>query len=200
MPDHKDTTLDFYEQNAHRYATRTDKIDITDIHQLFLAELTPADRVLDLGCGPGRDAELFQDLGYRVTCVDGSAAMCDLARQRGLRDVRQANFDTFTAPADSFDAIWSMAAMLHVPWDEMPALLNRYADMLKVGGVFYMSFKALEEAGCDADGRYFNAPTYTQLIHLALSSGRFEVAHLWMCDDASGRPVKWRNLILRRLP
>ncbi len=54
-------------------------------------ELLPhvQDPVLDLGCGPGRWSLWAQEQGHRVVALDASAGVCKLARDRGVRDVRQ---------------------------------------------------------------------------------------------------------------
>jgi SAM-dependent methyltransferase len=48
-------------------------------------------RVLDLGCGAGRHALYLQRHGLRVTALDQSPRIVELARQRGVRDARVAN-------------------------------------------------------------------------------------------------------------
>lgn len=45
-------------------------------------------RVIDIGCGPGNLTVQLKELGHDVVGVDGSAAMLERARSRGLRVVR----------------------------------------------------------------------------------------------------------------
>ena len=81
----------------------------------LLRHVPPASRLLDLGCGPGTDAESLAALGYRVTAVDASPAMVDEARRRvreaGLADrvaVHHAGLDSLDAlPPAGFDAAYS---------------------------------------------------------------------------------------------
>ncbi|RMF62841.1 MAG: class I SAM-dependent methyltransferase [Calditrichaeota bacterium] len=44
--------------------------------------LQPGQRILDLGCGSGRHAQELSDRGFEVTCLDLSAVLLRLARQR----------------------------------------------------------------------------------------------------------------------
>ena len=59
------------------YQTWTDYI-----HQLLAPGQAEALRLADLACGTGNTTALFEDLGYQVVGIDGSAAMVDIARQK----------------------------------------------------------------------------------------------------------------------
>jgi 2-polyprenyl-3-methyl-5-hydroxy-6-metoxy-1,4-benzoquinol methylase len=94
--------------------------------------------VLDIGCGCG--VPLARDLvasGYAVTGVDLSAVQIRRARQlvptaRFLHaDATQLRF-----PSSTFDAVVSLYALIHVPLDEQPPLLDRVGGWLRPGGWF----------------------------------------------------------------
>lgn len=193
-----DNTLKFYENDAHLYVERTENLDMTDTMSRVLGHTRGAPRnVLDLGCGSGRDAAAFAAKGYNVLAVDGAKAMCDITAARGI-PTKHATFQSFHAPDKSFQLIWAMASLLHVPWGDMPALLEKYVSMLEVEGIFYMSFKELEAEGIDAKGRYFNAPGMVDIAVLAEGDPRMELLEIWQSKDAAGRNTAWQNLVLRR--
>ena len=108
--------------------------------------VTPGSTVLDLGCGPGADAEHLARLGYRVTATDWSAAMTREARRRiqeaGLGDsvdVRHLGIHEIDrlAPA-TFDAAYSAFGPLNcVPDAAVAARL--IADRVRPGGVLVAS-------------------------------------------------------------
>ncbi|NJN00325.1 MAG: methyltransferase domain-containing protein [Aquincola sp.] len=54
-------------------------VDMTPIHQRFLARLESGAHILDAGCGSGRDAKAFAEAGFRVTAFDASAELARLA-------------------------------------------------------------------------------------------------------------------------
>ena len=102
--------------------------------------------VIDLGCGPGCDAEHLARLGYRVTAIDWSRAMVDQARRRVLA-VGMANrvevlhvgiheIDRL-APVQ-FDAAYSNFGPLNCV-DDLAAAARLIADRLRPGGAFVAS-------------------------------------------------------------
>jgi len=102
-----------------------------------LAQLLPAGaRVLDLGCGAGVPAarELVSR-GFVVTGVDISAVQVERARALvpGAEFV-QADMASWDPPAESFDAIVSLYALIHVPLEDQRALLPRMRRWLVPGG------------------------------------------------------------------
>jgi ubiquinone/menaquinone biosynthesis C-methylase UbiE len=62
--------------------TQTAGLDLEPLYQRFLRHVRPGGRILDAGCGPGRDALAFADRGYEVVAFDASEAMVRLARER----------------------------------------------------------------------------------------------------------------------
>jgi SAM-dependent methyltransferase len=111
-----------------------------EVYAAWLARLqarVPAGgAVLDLGCGCG--VPLARDLaagGYAVTGVDLSAVQIERARQlvpsaRFLHaDATQIGF-----PSSTFDAVVSLYALIHMPLDEQPSLLDRIGRWLRPGG------------------------------------------------------------------
>lgn len=62
-------------------------------------------RVLDLGCGAGRVALHVQGRGHEVVGVDVSPLAVEVARQRGLADVRLGTLDSVVRPEERFDTI-----------------------------------------------------------------------------------------------
>ena len=69
-------TLEYYEQNADTFFEGTVSADMTYARERFLAKLPGKADLLDLGCGSGRDAKAFLELGYAVDAVDGSEELC----------------------------------------------------------------------------------------------------------------------------
>lgn len=152
-----DPTARFYADNAKTYAGRVSTASHARL-DAFLASLQPSASILELGCGSGRDSARMMALGFDVTPTDGTAEMAEQAEIRLGRPVPMLRFEDLDA-VSAFDGVWASACLLHVPRAELGSILSRVHAALRPGGVFYASFKAGEEEGHDALGRFYNYPS-----------------------------------------
>ena len=74
-----DETLKYYATHAAAFADSTAGVDMEPIRTRFLRYLPAGGRILDLGCGSGRDTKAFLEKGFQVDAVDGSAELCERA-------------------------------------------------------------------------------------------------------------------------
>lgn len=74
-----DDSADYYNQNAASFFASTVTVDMSALHDAFLVKLPPGGRILDAGCGSGRDAKAFASRGYSVTAFDASPDLAELA-------------------------------------------------------------------------------------------------------------------------
>ena len=58
---------DYYQQNAEEYFQQTVKVDMGPLHSRFMKHIPENGRVLDAGCGSGRDARIFMSHGFKVS-------------------------------------------------------------------------------------------------------------------------------------
>jgi SAM-dependent methyltransferase len=97
-----------------------------------------AERLLEIGAGTGQDSAFFAANGLAVTAVDLSPGMVEKCREKGV-DARVLDFsglaDAF--PAASFDAVWSMNCLLHVPHADLPPIIAQLHTVLRPGGLFF---------------------------------------------------------------
>ncbi|HVF25557.1 MAG TPA: class I SAM-dependent methyltransferase [Anaerolineales bacterium] len=100
--------------------------------------------LIEIGAGAGKDSKFFQDQGLAVTCIDLSPEMVKLCRQKGLAahvmDMTRLDF----APS-SFDAVYSLNSLLHIPKIEFPIVLENVKKVLKPTGLFYLGVYGGEE-------------------------------------------------------
>jgi SAM-dependent methyltransferase len=113
-----------------------------------------ATSLLEVGAGTGHDSLYFQGQGLRVLCTDLSPAMVELCRAKGL-DARVADFLGLGVPAGSFDAVYALNCLLHVPTPDLPRVLEAIGEVLVPGGLFYVgTWGGTDEEGPVRDDRY----------------------------------------------
>lgn len=74
-----DKTIEYYNQNADMFAQGTRLVEFTIVQERFRKMLPVGSRILDFGCGSGRDTKYFLEKGYQVAATDGSSELCKLA-------------------------------------------------------------------------------------------------------------------------
>lgn len=134
------SSIKYYDQNAEAFYTRTINADVSDLYEKFLCYIECPAKILDAGCGVGRDARYFSNLCYDVTAFDASLEMVNKACQELNKEVLHLFFHDlyFT---NEFDAVWANASLLHVPFDELKEVLQKLHRSLKKDGIFFASFK-----------------------------------------------------------
>ena len=110
--------------------------------------------LLEVGAGPGHDSLYFQDHGLRVLCTDLSPDMVERCKAKGL-DARVADFLSLGVSPASFDAVYALNCLLHVPTPDLPRVLKAISEVLVPGGLLYVgTWGGMDEEGPVADPRY----------------------------------------------
>ncbi|WP_165215936.1 class I SAM-dependent methyltransferase [Affinirhizobium pseudoryzae] len=150
-------TASFYARKAASYAADTGAYPASPNLQRFAARLPAGARILELGCGSGRESAWMLAQGLDVHPTDGIAEMATEASVRLGIPVSVLPFDQIEAVA-AYDGVWANACLLHVPRVDLPDILQRIRRAMTPGAVFYASYKAGGGEGTDRFGRYFNYP------------------------------------------
>lgn len=106
---------------------------------VFLSALQErnAKTVLEIGAGTGQDSLFFNQQGMETTSIDMSGEMVRLCREKNLTAF-QMDFYHLDFPTSSFDAVWALNCLLHVPRSELETVLLGVKNVLKIGGLFYL--------------------------------------------------------------
>lgn len=197
-PPPSDPTTAYYDANAAQYARDTFGLDMAALYEPFLALVCPGGRILDAGCGSGRDALAFMRRGYRVRAIDASAEMARLAGELIGQPVGVQWFQELD-DKDEFDGVWARASLLHVPRREMDGVFRRFLRALRPAGVWYMSFKFGdgEEA---RGGRLFTDSTEEGLRRTIERHPLLTLLRVWRTEDArpGARGTVWINALARK--
>lgn len=187
----------YYQEHAQTFFDGTVDLNLSALHQRFLAHLPAGGHILDAGCGSGRDARAFLEQGYTVTAFDAAPALAELASVHGGLPVAVLRLEEIDWQA-RFDGIWACASLLHLGLPELPDVLRRLATALKPGGVLFTSFKH-GQGQRDHGGRCFTDLDEAGLAVLLQAVPCFTVLETWITlDRRPERPDdRWINTLLK---
>lgn len=191
-------TLDYYNSHATEFVEGTKNVDFSSLQNEFISKLKASGKILDLGCGSGRDSKAFLDRGFQVMAVDGSPELCDLASAFIGQQVICSDFRNFE-PKETFDGIWACASLLHLPKEDIQSVIEKLAEHLTEAGCFYLSFKYGTFSG-ERNGRYFTDMTEKTFGEMIKDIPSVEIIDQFLTTDARpGRSdEKWLNVFLKK--
>ncbi|HLU76458.1 MAG TPA: class I SAM-dependent methyltransferase [Burkholderiales bacterium] len=181
-------TLQHYGERADAFWAGTHDHDVSQNIDALLEHIEgdPPYRILDFGCGPGRDLKTLTERGHVAVGLDGAARFCEMARAYSGCEVLHQDFLALHLPAGRFDGIFANASLFHVPHAELPRVLGELRAALKPRGILFSSNpRGADEEGWN-QGRYgtYHRPE-SWLRHLREAG--FEVVHSYY--RPSGLPL-----------
>jgi SAM-dependent methyltransferase len=189
-------TLADYERSAEGFRAGTRDHDVSQNIAALLRHIegTPPLRILDFGCGPGRDLRQFAALGHVATGLEGAAPFVAMARADSGCEVWQQDFLALALPAAHFDGVFANASLFHVPGTELGRVLRELRAALKPGGVLFSS----NPRGDDEEGwsrgrygafhslegwrRYMTAAGFVELEHYYRPAGLPREQQPWLAS------------------
>ena len=163
--------------------------------------MIPGTLLLEVGAGTGQDSAYFQEEeGFAVVPADLSTVMVEHCRAKGI-EAHVMDFLHLDFPAGSFDAVFAMNCLLHVPNHDLSAVLAAVRAVLRPDGLFFVGVYGRDES---AEGpirddshvppRFFSCRTDEQLLGFA-ADARFDVVGFHPVDVGGYR---FQSLTLRR--
>lgn len=186
--------MDYYERNTQEFIENTLELDMSSLYATFEKYLRPDARILDLGCGPGRDLKYFNSK-YQAIGLEPSPSLASFAKEYSGAQVIQSNIQGFESE-DRFDGIWACASLLHVPSKELGNVFRKINHLLNEDGVIFTSFKYGDFEGMRSN-RYFTDLT-KELLAQFLEKSPLRIAETWVTNDLrkTHEGKKWLNTIL----
>ena len=189
-------TLDHYDQRAADFWEGTRDHDVSQNIGALLQyiEGEPPFKILDFGCGPGRDLKAFAELGHLAIGLEGAGRFAEMARDYSGCEVWQQDFLKLDLPPGQFDGVFANAALFHVPSQELPRVLLELHASLKPRGVLFASNpRGNNDEGwnrgrygayhdLDAWRRYLSDAGYTELSHYYRPPGLPREQQPWLAS------------------
>ncbi|WP_241576313.1 class I SAM-dependent methyltransferase [Rosenbergiella collisarenosi] len=190
-------TIEYYQNHADEFYHSTIAVDMSALYTPFLALIPKQGRILDAGCGSGRDTQFFAAHGYQVDAFDASSEMVNRARQLTGLPVKVSTFDAVNVQ-EQYDGIWCCASLLHVPHQELKQTLDKFIEALKYYGIIYLSFK-YGDSEREINGRYFNDMNEGKLRLLCQDFLNVRMQRYWKTEDKrKDRNEIWVNALLQK--
>jgi SAM-dependent methyltransferase len=193
-----------YTTHAASYADATRQVDMTPLYARFLPHVPAGGRILDAGCGAGRDALAFRQRGYAVEAFDASPELAALASAHAGIEVQMMDFLSMPVkrPGDGgFDGVWSCASLLHVAAADQPRAWAGLWRALEPGGVVYASYKLGDGEHVDELCRPFtdaDAASVSGWLQGLPDLGQMDT---WITgDQRPGQNQAWLNVLVARRP
>lgn len=198
-------TIEYYSENSEVIATRYESI-VNGLAAYFELAFAKSSRILDIGCGSGRDMAYLARLGKSVFGIDATAKLIDLAQTLHPElhgKIQHAAVPTSSVPfGGGFDGVLCSAVLMHIPVELQPETVRFIAQCMVHGGNLLYSIPSkrsdvAQGSDRDASGRLFISNNQYQLQRLFEEQG-FVLLNRWESTDSLGRDgVEWVSFLMQ---
>jgi SAM-dependent methyltransferase len=193
-------TLAHYNAHAESFWLGTKDHDVGQNRDALLANLIGPGpfRILDFGCGPGRDLKAFSDLGHEAIGLEGAPRFAEMARAYSGCSVWLQDFLKLDLPAEFFDGIFANASLFHVPRVELPRVLRELRTSLKANGVLFSSNPRGDNEEGWSDERYGCYHDLAAWRRYVSDAGFVEIAHYYRPIGLPREQQPWLASVWRK--
>lgn len=191
-------TIQYYNNQASTYEATVANINLPDQWRTFASHIKPKGKILDVGCGGGRDILHFQSLGFTVEAIEPATELANIARKKTNAKILELSIEELKAECE-FDGVWACASLLHVPILNFQQAIQRISNATKAFGYIYISLKEGSGEVRKPDGRLFSNFTESQVGRIIENIDSLEIVKSWITEDAAERAnIRWLNFLLRK--
>ena len=197
-------TLDYYATNAEEIA-KLYEASPNSLASRFVSAFAAGGRILDIGCGSGRDLAELRRQGFQPYGVDGTVELVHAAQVlhpelHGL--ITHGLLPNLSVPfGGEFDGVLCSAVLMHIDATEIFNSALSIKQCLKINGRLLISIPSQRvdtgENERDVNGRLFKSykPGYLQLIFERLG---FSIIDQWSNNDSRNRTgIAWTSLLFQ---
>jgi SAM-dependent methyltransferase len=200
------STISFYEEESSRVTATYEAVDFRKVIDRVLAQAPDGGKLLDVGCGSGRDGAYLLSRGFEVTGTDASKAMIAEAVGRHPELAGRLLDHRLPEPlpfADGrFDVVLAMAVLMHLTEEDSGRTLKEMGRVTRTGGIVAYSVNTrrpgLDAQGLDSNGRHFICLEPERWATLGSGAG-LSTVDSWSSEDLNDRPgIRWVTFVCRR--
>lgn len=161
-------TLSHYDTNPQGFWEGTKNHDVTQNYENFLKHISGKApfKLLDFGCGPGRDLKYFSDLGHIAFGLDGCEAFCKMAQSYSNCEVLHQDFIDLNLKENFFHGVFANASLFHVPKSELAQTLTQIRNALIEKGILFSSNPRGQGEDCSGSryGNFMELEEYKAIV------------------------------------
>jgi cyclopropane fatty-acyl-phospholipid synthase-like methyltransferase len=198
-------TLNYYNKNANSLISRYESADVSEVQKLLISTFGKNSKLLEIGCGSGRDATLMVKNNFDVTAVDGSKNMIKVAKKFHPELSEKLFHKILPNELDfdkKFDGIYSIATLMHLSKKDLEKTISKIYNLLNQNGKFLMSVSLfrddINEDGFDNKERFFLVLSFDKWINILESIG-LKILDTKTNSDGLGRSgIEWLTLVAQK--
>jgi 2-polyprenyl-3-methyl-5-hydroxy-6-metoxy-1,4-benzoquinol methylase len=196
-------TVTYYSKNAEAIAARYESVT-SNLSKSFEEAFRPQSKLLDIGCGSGRDLSLLASLGHDCYGIDATPEFVTLSQSLHPElkgKVLEATLPNFSEPfGGEFDGVLCSAVLMHIAENELSQSAVSIKSCLKKNGrlLYSVPSKRLDVVtdNRDANGRLFISDQSDRLQTIFERLG-FSPISKWGNADSMGRDsVEWVSVLM----
>lgn len=196
-------TVDFYDSHAAEMAEKYNQVE-SPLKSTLPRILKAGNKVLDIGCGSGRDAAMLLAMGFDARGLEPSRGLREQAvlsypelkgriHAGGLPDIP----DDLPVP---FDCILMSAVIMHIDDGVLVPSIPRIAPLLTPGGILIISHCTRRDVGLNLDreenGRLFVLRSSEKIVELFKDYGLGLKSMSGNADKLGREGIEWETVVL----
>ena len=188
------STIDYYNSHSDELVIKYDSADVSKVHGILDKYISPAQKVLDLGFGSGRDMLHLKRRGVNVWGIDASNVFVTRFKKEypSLKDRLFTsvlpNINLNSEYEHFFDTVYSIATWMHLPKEEHFEAILSIKKHLKPNGKVILSYSYTPRKD---DPRFFEDVVPEQVAMLFESFGFNLIDSIFTSDGLGRDEIKW---------
>ena len=189
-------TAEVYNKLGKKYLEESKKV-IPPERLPFSKLFKKGSHILDVGCGGGRDAKIFIQKGLKVTGIDNSSVLIEIAKSEVPRTTFECiNLLDIDFPKNTFDGIWAQAVLFHLKRKDVSSALRKFYKILKPNGVLHVTVREgkgeafVKDQFSGKDERFYTYFSENEIKNLLEKQG-FKIILFKISKDVFKRDIFW---------